>query len=369
MIRVLHLAQANKKSVVVHVITKKGKGYSFAENDKTGKWHGTEPFYIKDGTAKTAKNLPGWSAVVADHILQWMQTDQNVVTITPAMIYGSALNQIFEQYPDRAFDVGIAEEHALTFTAGLALAHKKPFISVYSSFIQRAYDQIVHDISRMSLPCLCCIDRAGIVGSDGPTHHGVFDLSFMNAIPNIVYFAPKDAIELKQFINTAFINFQVPYFVRIPRGCVENKAVNLNDVLELGSWTVESNPENYDMTVITYGENVNIVKAMISVNQMNIRLINARFIKPFDKEMVKHVFKDDNKPVLVYETDLKAGSLGTYILDFCNKLHILRDFEHIAIENHFSMQGSKEEIYKDEGIDIDTVLIRCKELINGKEKS
>ena len=369
MIRVLHLAQANKKSVVVHVITKKGKGYSFAENDKTGKWHGTEPFYIKDGTAKTAKNLPGWSAVVADHILQWMQTDQNVVTITPAMIYGSALNQIFEKYPDRAFDVGIAEEHALTFTAGLALAHKKPFISVYSSFIQRAYDQIVHDISRMSLPCLCCIDRAGIVGSDGPTHHGVFDLSFMNAIPNIVYFAPKDAIELKQFINTAFINFQVPYFVRIPRGCVENKAVNLNDVLELGSWTVESNPENYDMTVITYGENVNIVKAMISVNQMNIRLINARFIKPFDKEMVKHIFKDDNKPVLVYETDLKAGSLGTYILDFCNKLHILRDFEHIAIENHFSMQGSKEEIYKDEGIDIDTVLIRCKELINGKEKS
>lgn len=369
LIRIFELAKKAKKSVVVHVVTQKGKGYHFAENDKTGKWHGIEPFHIKRGTVKSSTDLISWSAVVSKHILKWMEKDQNVVAITPAMIYGSALNEIFEKYPERSFDVGIAEEHALTFTAGLSLEHKKPFISVYSSFLQRAYDQIVHDISRMNLPCLCSIDRAGIVGSDGPTHHGVFDLSFMNAIPNIVYFAPKDAIELKKFINTAFLYFKAPYFVRIPRGSIQDVDLDLKQTLEIGTWLIEMNQDDFDMTIITYGENVNIVKKMISDQNLKIRLINARFIKPFDNEMIKSIFKKDNKPILVYETDLKAGSLGTSILNYCNKLHILRSFEHIAIEDHFSMQGSKDEIYKDEKIDIDSVLEKCKELINGKEKN
>lgn len=369
LIRIFELAKKAKKSVVVHVVTQKGKGYHFAENDKTGKWHGIEPFHIKSGTVKSSTDLTSWSAVVSKHILKWMEKDQNVVAITPAMIYGSALNEIFEKYPERSFDVGIAEEHALTFTAGLSLEHKKPFISVYSSFLQRAYDQIVHDISRMNLPCLCSIDRAGIVGSDGPTHHGVFDLSFMNAIPNIVYFAPKDAIELKKFINTAFLYFKAPYFVRIPRGSIQDIDLDLKQTLEIGTWLIEMNQDDFDMTIITYGENVNIVKKMISDQNLKIRLINARFIKPFDNEMIKSIFKKDNKPILVYETDLKAGSLGTSILNYCNKLHILRSFEHIAIEDHFSMQGSKDEIYKDEKIDIDSVLEKCKELINGKEKN
>lgn len=369
LIRIFELAKKAKKSVVVHVVTQKGKGYHFAENDKTGKWHGIEPFHIKRGTVKSSTDLTSWSAVVSKHILKWMEKDQNVVAITPAMIYGSALNEIFEKYPERSFDVGIAEEHALTFTAGLSLEHKKPFISVYSSFLQRAYDQIVHDISRMNLPCLCSIDRAGIVGSDGPTHHGVFDLSFMNAIPNIVYFAPKDAIELKKFINTAFLYFKAPYFVRIPRGSIQDVDLDLKQTLEIGTWLIEMNQNDFDMTIITYGENVNIVKKMISDQNLKIRLINARFIKPFDNEMIKSIFKKDNKPILVYETDLKAGSLGTSILNYCNKLHILRSFEHIAIEDHFSMQGSKDELYKDEKIDIDSVLEKCKELINGKEKN
>lgn len=369
LIRVLKIAKTTKKSVVVHVVTKKGKGYSFAENDKTGKWHGIEPFNIKNGTAKSPAKNDSWSTVMSNHILKWMKKDEDVVAITPAMIHGSALNDIFEKFPDRSFDVGIAEEHALTFTAGLSLAHKKPFISVYSSFLQRAYDQIVHDISRMNLPCLCSIDRAGIVGSDGPTHHGVFDLSFMNAIPNIVLFAPKDAIELKKFVNTAFLDFQAPYFIRIPRGNIEDKEVGLNEVLELGTWVIELNQDDYDMTIITYGENVDKVKEMIENHHLKIRLVNARFIKPFDKEIVKMIFREDDKPVLVYETDLKAGSLGNSILNYCNKLHILRTFEHIAIEDHFSMQGSKDEIYKDEKIDINSVLEKCKELIDGKEKN
>lgn len=367
LIRVLNLAKDNKKSVVVHVVTKKGKGYSYAENDTTGKWHGIESFHLKDGSIKAPKNLPSWSAVVSNHVEKWMKKDKDIVAVTPAMIYGSAMNNIFHHFPDRSFDVGIAEEHALTFTAALSLSHKKPFISVYSSFLQRAYDQIVHDISRMNLPCLCSIDRAGIVGSDGPTHHGVFDLSFMNAIPNIVYFAPKDAVELKKFINTAFLNFQAPYFVRIPRGFIEDSDTGMEDTLEIGTWETVLNKDDFDMTIITYGENVSIIEKMIICEQLKIRLINARFIKPFDKQMIKDIFQNDDKPVLVYETDLKAGSLGSYILEYCNKIHILRSFEHIAIEDHFSIQGSKEEIYKDENIDAGSVLNKCKELMNGKK--
>lgn len=376
LIRVLKIAKKNKKSVVVHVITKKGKGYQFAENDKTGQWHGASPFCISTGELiNTANGKISWSAVMAEHLDQWMKKDQDIVAITPAMIYGSSLNDIFKKYPDRSFDVGIAEEHAMTFTAGLAISHKKPFISVYSSFLQRAYDQIVHDIARMKLPCLCSIDRAGIVGSDGPTHHGVFDLSFMNAIPHIVYFAPKNAKELKMFMNTAFQMFDKPYFIRIPKGDIDNDDdVSLGLTLPLGKWSIETYESNYEMTLITYGENVNIVKKMIDDHQLKIRLVNAKFIKPLDYELLQCIFGDDNKPIMVYETDLRIGSLGSMILDYCNQIHILRPFEHIAIDDHFSKQGNKQQIYQDEHIDIHSVFKKCeaiinKELVHGKKES
>ena len=166
LIRVLQLAQKNKKSVVVHVVTEKGKGYSFAENDQEGKWHGTPPFNVKSGRVLSSGNpsKKSWSEIISDQVLQWMKIDKDIVSITPAMIKGSAMNNLFKVFSERCFDVGIAEEHALTFTAGLSISQKKPFISVYSSFLQRAYDQINHDIARMDLPCLCSIDRAGIVG-------------------------------------------------------------------------------------------------------------------------------------------------------------------------------------------------------------
>ena len=199
LIRVLNVAKNAKSSVVVHIVTKKGRGYKFAENDIEGKWHGIAPFNIKDGTIKNPPD-PGkksWSKMVADYIEMKMARDKDIVTITPAMIHGSALDQIFKHYPDRSFDVGIAEEHALTFTAGLSLANKKPFVSVYSSFLQRAYDQVNHDIARMDLSCLICVDRCGFVGADGPTHHGVFDLGFLNQLPNLTICTPNNSINAK----------------------------------------------------------------------------------------------------------------------------------------------------------------------------
>ena len=371
LIRVLQLAQKNKKSVVVHVVTEKGKGYSFAENDQEGKWHGTPPFNVKNGRVLSSGNpsKKSWSEIISDQVLQWMKIDKDIVSITPAMIKGSAMNNLFKVFPERCFDVGIAEEHALTFTAGLSISQKKPFISVYSSFLQRAYDQINHDIARMDLPCLCSIDRAGIVGEDGPTHHGVFDVSILSSIPNIVLFAPKDARELRQFVNTAFHNFNKPYFIRIPRGSIDDIKVDYNNQLELGTWTIESCKDDYKMTLICYGDNVEKIKTIIKIKHLNIRIINARFIKPIDEDMVHKIFTENDKPILVYETILKTGSLGSILLTYCNEKHILRTFEHIALADHYSKQGSVQEIYDDEKIDLDTVINKCEELMNGKKEN
>lgn len=371
LIRVLQLAQKNKKSVVVHVVTEKGKGYSFAENDQEGKWHGTPPFNVKNGRVLSSGNpsKKSWSEIISDQVLQWMKIDKDIVSITPAMIKGSAMNTLFKVFPERCFDVGIAEEHALTFTAGLSISQKKTFISVYSSFLQRAYDQINHDIARMDLPCLCSIDRAGIVGEDGPTHHGVFDVSILSPIPNIVLFAPKDARELRQFVNTAFHNFNKPYFIRIPRGSIDDIKVDYNNQLELGTWTIESCKDDYKMTLICYGDNVEKIKTTIKIKHLNIRIINARFIKPIDEDMVHKIFTENDKPILVYETILKTGSLGSILLTYCNEKHILRTFEHIALADHYSKQGSVQEIYDDEKIDLDTVINKCEELMNGKKEN
>ena len=367
----MQLAQKNKKSVVVHVVTEKGKGYSFAENDQEGKWHGTPPFNVKNGRVLSSGNpsKKSWSEIISDQVLQWMKIDKDIVSITPAMIKGSAMNNLFKVFPERCFDVGIAEEHALTFTAGLSISQKKPFISVYSSFLQRAYDQINHDIARMDLPCLCSIDRAGIVGEDGPTHHGVFDVSILSPIPNIVLFAPKDARELRQFVNTAFHNFNKPYFIRIPRGSIDDIKVDYNNQLELGTWAIESCKDDYKMTLICYGDNVEKIKTIIKSKHLNIRIINARFIKPIDEDMVHKIFTENNKPILVYETILKTGSLGSILLTYCNEKHILRTFEHIALADHYSKQGSVQEIYDDEKIDLDTVINKCEELMNGKKEN
>lgn len=369
LIRVLTIAKVHNKSVVVHVVTEKGKGYSYAEADTDGRWHGTPPFDIETGDVlSTSSDLKSWSSITSEQVLKWMEQDKDILAITPAMMKGSAMEKMFDKYPNRCFDVGIAEEHALTFTAGLSIANKKPFISVYSSFIQRAYDQINHDIARMNLPCLCSIDRAGIVGEDGPTHHGVFDISILTPIPNIVLFAPKDSYELKAYINTAYNNFDRPYFLRIPRGSIKNEEVDIDEVLELGSWSIECNELNYDLTLICYGENVLKTKEAILKANLPIRLINARFIKPIDNKMVDMIFNDD-KPIVVYETILEIGSLGSILLNYLNDNKIIRSFEHLVIGDHYSKQGTVNEILKDEKLDIDSVIMKCEELLNGKKEN
>ena len=363
LIRVLNLAKNSKSSVVVHVVTKKGRGYKFAENDKSGKWHGIAPFNIADGTLKNpGKNgKVSWSKVVADYIEMKMASDQDIVAITPAMIHGSAMDNLFKHYPDRCFDVGIAEEHALTFTCGLSLAKKKPFISVYSSFLQRAYDQINHDLARMDLSCLICVDRCGFVGADGPTHHGVFDLGILNQLPNVIICAPNDSANTKRFINTYLKNNDHPYILRIPRGEIENNEIEEDEILPIGKWQIDI-INDYDVTVISYGQNVTRINEYFKDKEIKIRLVNALYIKPMDTQMLQGIV--DDKPLVVYETDLKINSLASNIAYYYSQNKILKNIYSFGVDDHYSTQGTIDEILKDEGLDMDSFYQRIKEIIN-----
>ena len=363
LIRVLNLAKNSKSSVVVHVVTKKGRGYKFAENDKSGKWHGIAPFNIADGTLKNpGKNgKVSWSKVVADYIEMKMASDQDIVAITPAMIHGSAMDNLFKHYPDRCFDVGIAEEHALTFTCGLSLAKKKPFISVYSSFLQRAYDQINHDLARMDLSCLICVDRCGFVGADGPTHHGVFDLGILNQLPNVIICAPNDSANTKRFINTYLKNNDHPYILRIPRGEIENNEIEEDEILPIGKWQIDIT-NDYDVTVISYGQNVTRINEYFKDKEIKIRLVNALYVKPMDTQMLQDIV--DNKPLVVYETDLKINSLASNIAYYYSQNKILKNIYSFGVDDHYSTQGTIDEILKDEGLDMDSFYQRIKEIIN-----
>ena len=363
LIRVLNLAKNSKSSVVVHVVTKKGRGYKFAENDKSGKWHGIAPFNIADGTLKNPGNngKVSWSKVVADYIEMKMASDQDIVAITPAMIHGSAMDNLFKHYPDRCFDVGIAEEHALTFTCGLSLAKKKPFISVYSSFLQRAYDQINHDLARMDLSCLICVDRCGFVGADGPTHHGVFDLGILNQLPNVIICAPNDSANTKRFINTYLKNNDHPYILRIPRGEIENNEIEEDEILPIGKWQIDIT-NDYDVTVISYGRNVTRINEYFKDKEIKIRLVNALYIKPMDTQMLQDIV--DDKPLVVYETDLKINSLASNIAYYYSQNKILKNIYSFGVDDHYSTQGTIDEILKDEGLDMDSFYQRIKEIIN-----
>lgn len=361
----LQSAKLMDHSVVVHVHTIKGKGYSFAENDHSGKYHGVAPFNISEGIKSTACDAT-WSQIISSHIEKWMKYDKDIVVITPAMIEGSCLKSIFKHYPDRSFDCGIAEEHATTFAAGLAVAGKKPYLTIYSSFLQRAYDQINHDIARMNLPCLIGIDRAGLVGNDGETHHGVFDISFLSAIPGIVLMTPRNAKEAKMMINTAYTLNDKPYLMRFPKGKINDKDVNINETLEVGKWEKVIFDSSNKLTIITYDQKVDQVFSLIK--DRNINLINARFIKPMDNEMLLEL-AELSRDILIYESDQKIGSLGAMIAHFYADKDIHVQLHFMAIADQYTPQGSIEELLRHDHISQEDLLYKIKEILGEERKN
>lgn len=367
LIRALETVKNLDHSVVLHVLTKKGKGYEPAEKDRSGVYHSIGAFDIVKGIQPVLdKEKHSWSQSVSDHVEYLMNKHDDICVITPAMITGSCLQKIFKNYPDRSFDVGIAEEHAMTLAAGLSQGKEFPFLSVYSSFFQRAYDQLNHDIARMNLPCLIGIDRAGLVGGDGATHHGVFDIGLIAPIPGVIIMAPKDEEEAQKMINTAYQNKDHPYVMRYSKNKVIDTHQHTDETIKVGQWEIIKEMEDAAINVVTYGDNVLAVLKMAETDHLPINIINARFIKPIDKDMLERM---SDKPIIVYETDLMNGSLGSIMSLYYEKNHVNVDMSFIGIDDHYVTFGDNESLYKQEHISLNDLKNKIEEIEHEKRKN
>lgn len=343
-IKILNNVKNLRGPILVHILTKKGKGYIPAEKNPS-LFHGIGKFNIETGQSikKPTKNL-SYSEVFANSVLEIFKEKSNAVAITSAMLIGTRLDKVKEKYPNRVFDVGIAEQHAVTFAAGLASCGIKPIVAIYSTFLQRAYDQIIHDAALQNLPVTFAIDRAGIVGDDGETHQGVFDISYLNIIPNMVITAPKDGMELKKLLKLS-MNYNGPFAIRYPRGESANLGIAYEDIIDLkdiGKWQILK--EGSDAAIIAVGSCVKYaVDACEILDKENIHaeVVNARFIKPFDEEYINNRLRKFSS-VIVIEESTKTGSLGSSIAEYILEKGIQIKFKHLALPDKYIEQGEME---------------------------
>ncbi len=363
LIKVFQSVKHHRGPIVIHVLTKKGKGYPFAENDKEGNWHGVSQFDPKSGQplAKLPVGHCSWSEVISTILCDFARKDRDIVAITPAMKSGSKLGNFAREFPNRFFDCGIAEEHAMTFAAGLAINGKRPFISVYSSFLQRAYDQINHDVARMDLPVVIGIDRCGLVGEDGATHHGVFDIALLQNVPNLILSQPKDASEARALLQCAFQQ-KHPFCIRYPKGSIPN-ACDPSLQAPVGTWTRWQSQLEPKVCVITYGSDVNRVIAKATANEIPLEVVNARYFKPMDETMLDQLLHQD-RPIIVYEGDMLNGGLSSAILQYANDHLIPKPLIRMGIADHFVEQGSNAQLRKAERIDINSLFQKIEDLLS-----
>ena len=359
LIRITEDALKIEHPVLIHVLTKKGKGYLPAENNPT-KFHGIDSFDVKTGEKINESNVKTYTDIFSDKILELGNENKNIVAITAAMPDGTGLKKFGDKYPDKFFDVGIAEEHAVTFAAGLAANGKKPFISIYSSFYQRAYDQIIHDVCLQNLPVTFIVDRAGLVGKDGETHQGIFDISFFSNIPNMTIIAPKNGRELEKALEFAQ-KYNGPIAIRFSRGKASNVFENLNNELVMGK--SETLIEGKHVAIIAVGniieETYNAVKSL-NAKGYKPTLINALFLKPFDKEMIDSIAKK-YKYIVTIEEGIRHGGYGEAVISYMADKNYKNDVMNLAIEDEFVEQGTVEELRKKLQLDADSI---CERILN-----
>ncbi|MFC4599186.1 1-deoxy-D-xylulose-5-phosphate synthase [Cohnella hongkongensis] len=336
--------------VLVHVLTTKGKGYSPAEAD-SHKWHGVSGAYkIESGQVVKPVGPPMYTEVFGHTLIELAEQDARIVAITPAMPGGSGLLKFAERFPDRMYDVGIAEQHAGTMSAALAMEGMKPVFAVYSTFLQRAYDQVVHDICRQNLNVIFAIDRAGFVGADGETHQGVYDIAFLRHIPNIVIMMPKDENELRNMLRTAVDYDDGPIAVRYPR--IEGVGVPYDErmtPIEIGTW--ETVREGDYAAVLAIGPMVQVAEEaadLLKREGINVRVVNARFVKPLDSQMLLSLAKE-RLPIMVVEEGAVQGGLGSAILEFYALQGVQPAAVHLAgipdvFVEHATVKEQREEV-------------------------
>ncbi len=346
---------------LLHVITKKGKGFKQAELNQT-KFHAPGLFDKITGEIFSCDcpvdQAPKFQNVFGETLLELAELNKKIVGITPAMPSGCSMNLMIEKMPDRAFDVGIAEQHAVTFSAGLATQGMIPFCNIYSTFMQRAYDQIIHDVAIQKLPVIFCLDRGGLVGEDGPTHHGVFDIAYMRSVPNMIVSAPMDEIELRNLMYTAQLNeHNQPFSIRYPRGCgVKPDWRKPFEKIEIGTGRVIS--EGEDVAILTIGKSgIFAERAVKSLAEKNISAAqyDMRFVKPLDTELLTQVFKKF-KTVITVEDGAIHGGFGSAILEFMAQNSFTANIKLLGIPDKFIEHGTPDDLYRECGIDTDGIV-------------
>jgi 1-deoxy-D-xylulose-5-phosphate synthase len=363
LIETLKNARRLEGPVLVHVLTVKGKGYSPAEDDPCH-YHGVGCFDIPTGspTKGSTKPPPAYTEVFGDTMVELGKTEKRLFAVTAAMPEGTGLNRFAEAYPDRFLDVGIAEQHAVTFAAGLATEGFKPVVAIYSTFLQRAYDQIIHDVCLPNLPVVFCLDRGGLVGEDGPTHHGHFDITYLRSLPNITLMAPKDENELRHMLYTA-LKQRGPVAIRYPRGTALGVPLDPKcKIIPIGK--AEFLKEGKDLLIIALGSMVPPALEAASILEgegLSVGVVNCRFVKPLDKSLADHA-KAVGK-VLVVEENIKQGGLGGALLELFNDMNVQNvRLKRMGLPDQFVEHGPLSLLREKYGLDKSGILKEAKDL-------
>lgn len=351
--------------VMLHIATVKGKGFEPAEEDAFT-YHGVGKFDKVTGELATRiDDRPSYTQVFGDIMLELAEKDQRVVAITAAMASGTGLVPFSEKYPSRFFDVGIAEGHAGCFAAGLAAEGMKPFVAVYSTFMQRAYDQVIHDIALQKLPVVFCMDRAGLVGNDGPTHHGAFDLSYMAAVPNLVVAAPKDGNEMRAMLHyTVDHDLSGPVAIRYPRDLVPAAMTDDIPAIDWGKWVGPN--EETDVVLLAVGTMVTTAEkaaAKLSAEGIGVSVVNARFVKPLDLETLERV-RWSARTIITLEENTLRGGFGQAVAEYLLSAGFDGKFKAIGIPDRFVTHGNMAELLAEIGLDVDGIVRQISEVIS-----
>ena len=366
LIRVIQEAKRVKGPVMIHVLTEKGKGYGPAERHPA-RFHGTDPFDIETGIPSHPRTVSNYTDVFSTVMCKLGQRDEKVVAITAAMPDGTGLKRFRNMYPDRFFDVGIAEQHAVTFAAGLAAGGLKPVVAVYSSFLQRAYDQILHDVCIQNLPVVFAIDRAGLVGSDGETHQGIFDFTYLTGIPNMHVCAPKNKWELSDMMKFA-VNFGAPIAVRYPRGAAYDGLEEFRAPVECGKaeWIYREK----EIALFAVGSMVKEgekVRNILKEAGYRVSLINARFVKPIDEEAVLEACREHDL-IVTMEENVASGGYGEKVLECLSRHGMTNRYLNISLPDAYIEHGNVELLKKEIGIDAESIAEKIRECLE-KEMS
>jgi 1-deoxy-D-xylulose-5-phosphate synthase len=357
---------------LLHVITQKGKGFKLAEINQT-KYHAPGVFDKDTGEIYKCdcpiEKAPKFQNVFGETLVELAELNEKIVGITPAMPTGCSMNLMFDKMPGRAFDVGIAEQHAVTFSAGLATQGMVPFCNIYSTFMQRAYDQIIHDVAIQKLPVIFCLDRGGLVGEDGPTHHGVFDIAYMRSIPNMIVSAPMDEIELRNLMYTAQLpENKLPFSIRYPRGCgIKPNWKKPFEKIEIGKGRKLT--DGKDVALLSIGKaGIFAKRAVKSLENKEVYAahFDLRFVKPLDKELLTEVF-ENFKIIVTIEDGVIQGGFGSAVLEFMAENNFSATVKLLGIPDKFIEHGSTEDLYKECGIDVKGITNAVMELLEKRE--